>query len=250
MTHDSHIILVRPRFAANVGAVARVMRNFGMDQLVLVNPEADKNDSRALRMATHSVEILEQAAVVGTLSEAVAECGLVAGTSSRTGGLFRKQAVGPPEKIMPLFVEAMAERPVALVFGPEDNGLSNEEIAQCHYLIQIPTEPVHPSLNLAQAVAICLYELHKNCQSSTSSPESPEPGASIAQQEIMFAKLQSALEAIHFLYGPKADSLMFALRHLIGRARPTEMEVDILFGLARQIQWFCDQTSSQKPPTS
>jgi tRNA/rRNA methyltransferase len=131
---------------------------------------------------------------------------------------------------------------VALVFGPEPKGLSNEEVARCHYLIHIPTDEAYPALNLAQAVAICLYELHlawlKREERLERSPPAP---ASFAEQERMFAHLRTALEGIHFLYGEKADSLMHALRHLIGRAGPTPMEVDVLHGLARQIEWYARQ---------
>src|SRR5262249_60923332 len=112
-----------------------------------------------------------------------------------------------------------------LVFGPEPTGLTNEEVARCHYLIHIPTDPTYGSLNLAQAVAICLYELRKTWGKRSEPQSVPSVPAAFADQERMFAHLRKALEEIHFLYGPKADSLMHALRHLIGRAGPTRMEV-------------------------
>jgi TrmH family RNA methyltransferase len=141
---------------------------------------------------------------------------------------------------LPHAAAALAGGPVALVFGPERTGLSNDEVTRCHYLVHIPAEPTYPSLNLAQAAAVCLYELHKACHRRPS-PEGPaQPPAPFADQERMFGRLREALEQIHFLYGPKADSLMHALRHLIGRAGPTPMEVEVLFGLARQIRWFAE----------
>jgi tRNA/rRNA methyltransferase len=232
------VVLVRPKVAANVGAVARVMRNFGLSDLVLVEPEADRDDPRGRLLATHAEDILDRARVVADFDAAVADCLLVAGTAARTGGLFRRQAVGAPDAILPRLLPALAGGPVALVFGPESSGLSNEQVARCHYLIHIPTDDAHPALNLAQAVAVCLYELRRAWRARTEPPPPPAPAADFATQEHMFMRLRTALEEIHFLYGEKADALMHALRHLLGRAGPTEMEVKLLLGLARQIRWF------------
>jgi TrmH family RNA methyltransferase len=165
---------------------------------------------------------------------------LVAATSARTGGLFRKQSVGAPDEILPHVVDAMPSGPAALVFGPERTGLTNEEVSRCTYLIHIPTEPDCPALNLAQSVAICLYELRRIVLRQTDPPAEQEI-APIADQERMFVALRESLERIAYLFGPKADALMYGLRHLIGRARPSPMEVGLLTGLARQIQWFADE---------
>ena len=115
-------------------------------------------------------------------------------------------------------------------------------------MIQIPTAEEYPSLNLAQAVAICAYELHKTWRNSSPlacggqgprvSGRADEELATMATQGQLFAQLQAALEEIHFLYGDKAEPLMHAVRHLLGKARLTEMEVKVLLGLARQIRWY------------
>jgi tRNA/rRNA methyltransferase len=214
------------------------MRNFGLNDLVLVAPEAQVDDPRGHLLATHAADILERARTVPDLDAAVGDCLLVVGTSARVGGLFRRQSVGPPEEIVPRLLPMLAAGPAALVFGPESCGLSNEEVARCHYLVHIPTDEAHPALNLAQAVAICLYELRRAWLALTHPPPPPERPADFAAQEQLFARLRTALEEIHFLYGPKADALMHALRHLLGRAQPTEMEVKLLLGLSRQIRWF------------
>src|SRR5262245_24300407 len=153
------IVLVEPRIAANLGATARVMRNFGLTDLVLVNPQADVHDREARKLSTQGEAILDTARVVADLGAAVADCVVVAGTSARVGGPVRRQSVGWPEEIMPHLVTAAG--PVALVFGREANGLTDTEVARCHHLIHIPTAPEYPALNLAQAVAISLYELHR-----------------------------------------------------------------------------------------
>jgi len=243
---NCRVVLVRPQVAGNLGATARVMHNFGLSHLVLVAPEADPLAPEARKMSTQGEAILHQARRVADLSEALADCVLTVATSARTGGLFRKQTIGPPEVVMPHLIAASALGPVALVFGPEPTGLTNEDVSRCQYLIHIPTPPEYPALNLAQAVAISLYELYRAWLQTTAAPQPHDLPAPFADQERMFGQLRSVLEEIHFLYGPKADSLMHALRHLIGRANPTMMEVKLLLGLARQIEWYVREHGPEK----
>jgi len=218
------------------------MCNFGLCDLVLVNPVADIHDRNARQMSTHGEDILDAARVVSSVIEAVADCVLVIGTSGPQGGLFRRQSVGWPDEILAHAVEPLhADYPVALVFGPEPTGLSNDEVTLCHHLIHIPTAEVYGSLILAQAVAICLYELHHQWLDATEHRAAAHTLAAFAEQDLMFDQLRQALEEIHFLYGDKADALMHAVRHLLGKARLTEMEVKVLLGLARQIRWYVAQ---------
>ena len=238
------VVLVEPHIAGNIGATARVMRNFGLSDLVLVNPRADHLERNARQLSTHGEEILHAARVVADLGEAVADCAVVAATSARIGGLFRNQQLGPPAEIMPRLAEIMiAGNKVALVFGPEETGLSNTDVARCHWLIHIPTDATYPALNLAQSVGICLYALTTSLPPQAHGPRPVGPEATFDAQERMFDHLRQGLEAIHFLYGPKADSLMHALRHLLGRAKLSEMEVDLLHGLARQMLWVVQKKS-------
>ncbi|MBM4071483.1 MAG: RNA methyltransferase [Planctomycetes bacterium] len=244
--HHCRVVLVQPTIAGNIGATARVMRNMGLTNLVLVSPQASLDDRQTRQLATHGEEILDRARVVDRLSDAVADCALVLGTSARRGGLLRRQSVVAPAEIMPrLVAELRAGQSAALVFGTEAHGLTDEEVTRCHFLITIPADDSYPVLNLAQAVAICLYELRKGWEVwEADDPGQPScerrPVAAFADQDRMFAQLEQALRAIHFLYGPKAESLMHALRHLLGRAGLTPMEVDVLSGLARQIRWYAD----------
>jgi tRNA/rRNA methyltransferase len=234
---NCRVVLVRTQFAGNLGSVARVMRNFGLSQLVLVAPEASRADRQARQLSTHGQAILDQARVVADFGEAIADCVLVAGTSARVGGPYRRQSHGLPDDILPRLLDAAASGPVALVFGPERDGLTNAEVTRCHYLIHIPSDPDYPALNLAQAAAVCLYELRRAWLRRTDAPAPADPPAPVAVQERLFESLRVALEEVHFLYGDKAGPLMHALRHLLGRAGPTTMEVDVLFGLARQLRW-------------
>jgi tRNA/rRNA methyltransferase len=242
---NCRVVLVRPQVAANLGATARIMRNMGLSDLVLVAPQADPSERQARQLSTHGETILDKARIVADLGTAVADCGMIAGTTARTGKLIRGQ-YGPPDDIVPVLLDAAAVRPVALVFGPEPSGLTNEEVMRCHALIHIPADPGYPALNLAQAVAICAYELRRGWL-RRSQPTAEIVPASFAEQERMFDHLRAALEEIHFLYGPKTDALMHAMRHLIGRARPSAMEVGVLFGLARQIRWYVEHHRAQNP---
>lgn len=234
------VVLVQPTIAGNIGAAARVMRNMGLADLALVAPHASLEDRQAWQMATQGEDILRNAREMRTFAEAVADCTLVLGTSARHGGLVRRQSVVTPAEIMPrLAAELRGGQRAALAFGTESHGLTDEDVTRCHFLVTIPADESYPALNLAQAVAICLYELRKAWEAATLGmpADENEPAAPFAAQDLMFAQLERSLRAIHFLYGPKAESLMHALRHMLGRARLTPMEVDVLLGLARQIQW-------------
>jgi tRNA/rRNA methyltransferase len=231
------IVLVRPHYPGNLGAAARVMRNMGFRDLVLVAPIANPLDPQALQMSTHGEAILRSATIHPTLEDALADRTFVVATSSAHGGLFRKQIAGLPEDILQLTaVELRGGGLPALVFGPEPTGLTDAEIARCHRLISIPTSDKYSSLNLAQAIAICLYELRKQCMVVPPTADEGSPVAPVELQERAFGHLREALEGIHFLYGDKADSLMNGIRHMLRKARLTEAECRILMGMARQIR--------------
>ena len=237
------VVLVRTHYPGNLGATARVMHNFGLRDLVLVDPQADIHDRNARQMSTHGEQILDTALIVPDLAAALADCVLVVGTSGPTGGMFRRQPLGQPHEILAHALAPLrGDQPVALVFGPEPTGLSNDDVTRCHHLIHVPTADDYTSLNLAQAVAVCLYELRKQWLAAVGQENAPEEWlATFAEQEHMFVQLRTALEEIHFLYGPKADALMHAVRHLLGKARLSPMEVNVLLGLSRQIRWYVAQ---------
>lgn len=239
---ELRVILVRPRIAGNVGATARVMRNFAVADLVLVAPEVDPLDPAARQLSTHGEGILHTARVVGELGDAVGDCVRVAATSARVEGRIREQSQGPPDAVLPLLVADQAHGPVALVFGPEREGLTTAEVARCHHLIHVPTDAGYPALNLAQSVAICLYE-HRRAILRAAGP-SPEAPAPLALQERAYDALRDALERVGFLYDERADAVWHALRQLIGRAGPTETELKILLGLARQLRWMADRNAT------
>jgi len=226
------IVLVRPRGGANVGAVARAMKNMGLRDLALVRPAMVKQFwSRA--MAVHADDVLGQARRHAGLADAVADCGLVVGTTCR-GGLYRRTAE-PPRAMAPRILAAAESNRVALVFGPEDHGLSNADLKLCQQLITIPTSPDYTSLNLAQAVLVCAYELRLAVGGARAPVHVLAPAERV---EFMFQRLQDACLSIGFLHRDNPDHIMFAFRRVLGRAQLEEQDVKIWLGLARQIEWF------------
>lgn len=228
------IVLVRPAGAANVGAVARAMKNMGLRHLVLVQPRF-RNPFWARAMAVHAGDVLERMQVVERLDDAIGDCGLVVGTTCRQG-LYRTPTGTARELASRLVAAAQAQR-VAVVFGPEDHGLSNDDVKLCQQLLTIPAAPEYPSLNLAQAVMVVCYELFLAAQAGVVAY--PKLRRAPARQvEFMFEKLQAALLQIGYLHPQNPDHIMFAFRRVLGRAGLEERDVKILLGLARQIQWY------------
>jgi tRNA/rRNA methyltransferase len=246
------VVLVRPHYAGNLGSVARVMRNFGLADLVLVAPYARPPDLEARRLATHGLAVLDAARIVPELGDALADCALALATSSLTSGIARRGMIGTAAEQMPKLLAAAADGPVGLVFGPEPHGLSNEEIGRCHGLVHVPVDPEFPSLNLAQAVAICCYELRKaySAAAAAANPADTHAAkvASHAEQERMFEHLREAFAAVGYLFGGRSDSLMHAVRQFLGRANPTPQEVKLMHGLARQLLYVAGKTPHRGEP--
>ena len=152
------IVLVRPMYGGNLGSVCRAMKNMDIGQLAIVQPRDTMNFSEAQQMSMHAQDVLDARQQFDSLAAAVADCTRVYGTTVRKG-LYRSHCKSPREWAPDLVAEADGG-PVALVFGPEDSGLANEELAMCTNLIKIPSSTWYPSINLAQAVMICCYELY------------------------------------------------------------------------------------------
>lgn len=228
------VVLVGPLYGGNVGSICRAMANMGLSHLTLVAPAPTLNFAEARMMAVAADYILEGRRETATLEEAVADCSLVMGTTARVG-LYRQHAKTPREWA-PRILESAQANPVALVFGRENSGLTNEEIAVCTNMIQIPSSPQYPSLNLAQAVMVCCYELylaaavHEPLQEKT-------PECSTRAREQMFRMWREMLLEIGFMEEEKADHMMLGIRRIFSRAPLTEDDVRILMGIARQMMW-------------
>jgi tRNA/rRNA methyltransferase len=227
------VVLVEPQHSGNIGAVARAMKNMAISRLVLVNP-ADHLAMDARMMAMHAFDILQQAQVVRTLSQALADIGYVVGTTRRLGK--SRQAQQTSRDIAPLLLQLAASNPVALVFGREDSGLTNAELARCHELITIPAHPRFGSLNLAQAVLLVCYELYVATAAQSSSR--PPPLATVGELERLYTRMREVLRHIGFLHGSNPDRMMGYFRRFFARHGLKARDVNIFLGVFRQIEWY------------
>jgi tRNA/rRNA methyltransferase len=230
------VILVRPRGSGNIGSVARAMKNLGASELAIVG-RARTRSFWARAMAVHGREILSAAKSYATIREAIAECRLVVGTTCRSG-LYRKHSQ-TPRQLAPQIVAAAQTGKVALLFGPEDHGLSNKDLEHCQLLLTIPTHADYPSLNVAQAAVICLYEVYL---ASLTDRENAEIKRADAEQiERLFDIMRNSLLKIGFLDSENPEHMLLAFRRIFGRAGLEEKDVRILTGMFRQIEWYAKE---------
>jgi len=229
------VVLVSPLYGGNVGSICRAMMNMGLSDLAVAAPRAEGLDEDELRkMSLSAYPIYEQRQEYSTAEAAVADCRLVAATSARTG--FYRDHARTPRDWAPRLLEAACDGPVAILFGREDKGLTNEEMALATQIIQIPSTDAYTSLNLSQAVMICAYELYVASGQFVPSQERYEE-ASSAVRERMFAKWRQALLDIGFMKEDKADHMMMGLRRILSRGPLTTADVQILMGIAGQAAW-------------
>ena len=234
------VVLVNTSHPGNIGASARAMKNMGLSHLVLVQPE-DFPSGVAVGRAASAVDVLEQATVVDSLQEAVADCGLVIGSSARSRSIPWPM-LDPVSCAQKVVGESDRTR-VALVFGREDSGLNNEELQLCNYHVQIPTSSNYPSLNLAAAVMVLSYEIFKSANDSESSVMADQeeywdqPFSTIEQMEYFYQHLEKVLVAIDFHDPDNPRQLMQRLRRLYGRMRIDEMEMNILRGILTHMEY-------------
>lgn len=230
------IILVEPQGPLNIGSVARVMKNMGLQTLVLVNPQCEALGEEARRMAVHGGDILAAAQQVGTLVEALAECQRAIATTARVRDF--PPALETPKQALPWLLEDNI--PSALIFGPEDRGLSNAELKYAQRFVCIPSSSEYPALNLAQAVAICCYELYQ-AQETPNLSQTPTSevlnAASLDILEGYYQHLEAVLLKVGYLYPHTAPARMQKFRYLLNRATPTTEEVTMLRGILRQVEW-------------
>jgi len=229
------VVLVEPQEPMNVGAVARAMRNFGLARLYLVNPAPRVGPPwarEAYWLAVHAEEILDRAVAVDSLMEALADVQLVVATTGRPRELYPAPVV--PAWEVPARVLSV-EGEVALVFGRETFGLTNEELALAHVIGTIPTAPEQPSLNLAQAVVVFAYELFKAAVGEGRFPR--EELAQVAALEAFFEDLGRYVLEIGFTDQNRFPHAMRRLRRIFHKARLTPGEVQMLRGLLHQSRY-------------
>ena len=228
------VVLVGTLYSGNVGSVCRAMANMGFSDLVLAAPRLCDDWSEAERMAVHATGILQRCRKTETFEEAVSDCSFVVGTTAR-GGLYR-QHVKTPRELSPTLLQLAANSKVALVFGREDKGLMNDEIARCTHLIRIPVDPDYTSLNLSQAVLLCCYELFSALGTYEPPVEKSEP-AQMARKLRLLDIWRGMLLEIGFMKPDKADHMMQGIQRIFSRGVFSDDDVSIMMGVARQADW-------------
>ncbi|WP_265451856.1 tRNA (cytosine(32)/uridine(32)-2'-O)-methyltransferase TrmJ [Aeromonas salmonicida] len=234
MLDQIRIVLVNTSHTGNMGSAARAMKTMGLTRLVLVDPQALPDDG-AHALAAGASDVLANARIVSTLDEAIADCGLVIGTSARSRTLSWPM-LDPREAGEKAVGEGM-QHPVALVFGRERTGLTNDELQKCHYHVAIPANPEYSSLNLAMAVQTICYEV-RMCWLQDQAPEveSEADYPSAHQLEGFYQHLEQTLLKTGFIADDHPGQVMSKLRRLFNRARPEAIELNILRGILTSIQ--------------
>ncbi|MGC1182595.1 tRNA (cytosine(32)/uridine(32)-2'-O)-methyltransferase TrmJ [Legionella sp.] len=228
------IILVATSHPGNIGSAARAMKTMGLSSLYLVNPKSFP-DYKAKEMAAGADDLLESAMVTETLDEALLGCQLILATSARPRGLFLPGLV--PAASAELISKQMESTQIAIVFGRERTGLTNEELLKCHYHIHIPSNPEYSSLNLAQAVQIVAYELRMKLLTPKAEVAlRREEYATAEEIEQFFEHLKLVFIEIKFLREANPRRLMQRVRRLFNRVNLEKMEVSILRGMLSQVQ--------------
>ena len=232
MLENIRIILVNTSHTGNIGSTARAMKTMGLSQLVLVDPVSPP-DGKSSALAAGAGDVLANAKTVSTLEEAVADCGLVVGTSARSRTLSWPML--EPRECGEKLISEVSKYPVALVFGRENNGLTNEELQQCHFHVCIPANPEYSSLNLAAAVQTLCYEIRMAFLNETRVPETEAEYPLSEDLERFYSHLEQTLLKTNFIIPQHPGMVMTKLRRLYNRARPESQELNILRGILASI---------------
>jgi len=234
VTQSVHILLVRPLYPGNVGSVARVMKNLGFGRLGIVSDLDPREEPEAFWMAHGARDLLEAASIHKDLDEALSSIDLVIGTTSRKGTRWREAL--EPEGLVDVLTAGWDWRPTALLFGPEDRGLSVEELSRCRWVVRIPTREDCPSMNLSHAVGLICYILARGnnagleCNRSGAVP--PE------ETQRLIEEAEALLRRTDFLTGDAArnQTAMRHLERLIVRASPNKAELALLWAVLRHME--------------
>ena len=239
MLENVRIILVNTSHTGNIGSAARAMKTMGLSQLVLVDP-VKPPDEQSIALAAGATDILTNLKIVPTLADAIADCALVVGASARSRTLVWPML--DPRQMGERLATDANKGTVALVFGRERTGLTNEELQQCHYHVNIPANPEYSSLNVAMAVQTLSYEIRMAWlaqQETGTQVDDDSDYPPQASMELFFQHLEETLYQTQFLHSDRSGHVMMRLRRMFTRMRPDSNELNILRGIL---------TSIQKPP--
>lgn len=228
------VVLVATRNPLNMGAAARAMSNFGFLRMRVVNPfEASFREATS---AVGASDVLRKAEVFESVSEAVSDCVLVVGTTA-VGAREVQHAVHSAEDGAKLIRKKMVAGRVAILFGSEKFGLSNEDLSHCHWLVRIPTRVEHRSMNLGQAVAICMYEVARRLQAKGQRKAAAKKSATAGERERITGVLMETFRASGYWKVGHGRLLEEKWRRLVGRLQLSSEDAEILLGMLRKILW-------------
>jgi tRNA/rRNA methyltransferase len=233
MLDNLRVVLVSPRNPLNIGAAARAMSNFGFSELRLVNPY--EVAFREARSAVKAQAVLAKVREFETVAEAVSDCALVVGTTA-IGHRILEHPMKRLELGGKIIARKLASAPVALLFGSEKFGLANEDMSHCHWLTRIPSREEHASMNLGQAVAICLYEIIRNPAAAKAIPDAKRP-ADAAHLERMTEFLETILDHSGYVHARVEGSTRMKIRRLVRRLQLNAHDSEVWLGMLRQILW-------------
>lgn len=245
MLNQIRIILVGTTHTGNIGSVARAMKTMGLSELYLVAPK-ELPDGQAYALSAGASDILANAKVFSTLQEAITDCALVVGSSARSRTLSWPML--DPRECGVKAVQEAVNQPVALVFGRESSGLSNDELQLCNYHVCIPANPEYSSLNLAMAVQIVTYEVRMAWLQQQNDITAPDDVAYPTNEQMgsFFQHLEQTLNDTGFIIKQHPGVVMTKLKRLFTRARPEEAEYNILRGILTSVQRYGRKAQGEK----
>jgi TrmH family RNA methyltransferase len=226
------VVLVETRNPLNIGAAARAMANFGSSRLRVVRPFAPA--FREARSAVGATAVMAEAEEYGSVGESVADCTLVVGATAARKRELHHELMPLPRAATLIRRRLHSGANVALLFGSEKRGLSNQDFSHCHWLLRIPTRDDNPSMNLGQAVAVCLYEIARRPASPLRA--APAPAATAAEIERIATALLAVLRASGYAR-PRSTSIEDKVRRLVYRLGLSAEDAQLWIGMLRQIAW-------------
>ncbi len=237
------VICVGIQGSWNIGSIARAMKNMGVSDLILVAPEA-KVDENTKKMAVAAFDIVENAKVVSSIEEILPQFNILVGTSARTGKL--RQNILTPRKFAEEVISTKKDENIGILFGPEDRGLSKNELFLCDYIVRIPTVRDFKSLNISQAVLIVLYEIFLAKSKIKSFPSGIKSKPSTKdERELLFNHIEKTLLNVGYLHESNPKRIMFTIRQIFSRTNLSKRDVQILHGIFSQFDVLLGKLNEQ-----
>lgn len=235
-TKNISIVLYKPKYAGNVGAIARAAKNMGISNIIVAEAQAFDQEEMRQRSTHLAADVLENIRYVSNIEDALGSFNYIVGTTARLG-----KARGPflsPRAVAREVADISQKNKVALLFGPEDTGLTNDQLRLCHSVVPIPTSREFTSINLSHAVMILCYEIFVSSSPADSTKDVTPKLARSEELEGMYGQIKTLLDDIGFLNLENPDYWMMHLRRFFTRAGILSREVKIVRGICRQLQWY------------